>query len=115
MSRPLKVPHYIDNAGEHRARICAGNGEKLFVASEGYKREDDLIIARELARRALNDDYYNNSELRARTDVLMARRDGRSSLANALAAAGSLPAPRNRLLDTQYGVLARTLAGNGVR
>lgn len=38
MNTPQKLPFelYIDNAGEHRWRITAGNGEPLGAASEGF-------------------------------------------------------------------------------
>lgn len=70
---------YVDKASEHRARIVAANGKVMFVASQGYNDEDDLIIARELSRRTLNDEYYSDPEYRARVDRLMAQRNAKSA------------------------------------
>ena len=80
MTDNARVQHYLDANNEHRARIIAANGEILFVSSEGYKREKDLIVSQELARRALNDAYHTNP---ACTDAAMAKRDP-ATLANAL-------------------------------
>jgi uncharacterized protein YegP (UPF0339 family) len=79
MTRQPKITAYIDSAGEHRERISAANGEPLYVTSEGYEREEDMLIAGELVRRAKNEQYYGDAAYRARVDALMARRDAASA------------------------------------
>jgi uncharacterized protein YegP (UPF0339 family) len=99
MINSLHVHHYLDANNEYRARVVAGNGEPLFVSSEGYNREEDLIVSQELTRQALNA-YYNDPVRKAKTDAAMARRDARmpgSRLANALL--NALPAGNNALMD----------------
>jgi uncharacterized protein YegP (UPF0339 family) len=119
------VQHFLDANNEHRARIIAANGEILFVSSEGYKREKDLIVSQELARRALNDAYHTNP---ACTDAAMAKRDA-GTLTNALLNAvplGSLasyppsnammavfnqpPAPENALIRARTDELMEVIA-----
>jgi uncharacterized protein YegP (UPF0339 family) len=118
MTRQPYVAAYLDRVGEDRARIAAANGDILFVSSQGYENEDDLIIARELARRTLNDEVNNDPAYRARVDTLMARRDSKSAQfpvgsvsAPAPAAVENAP-PRSKLADTlsrRAGIGAPTL------
>ena len=77
MTRQPHIAPYTDRADEHRARMMAANGDVLFVSSQGYDNEDDLIIARELARRALNDEINNDPAYRVRVETLMAQRDAK--------------------------------------
>ena len=51
---------YPDERGELRARIRAGNHEILVVSSEGYQSRDDVLIALELTRQALNAEHNKN-------------------------------------------------------
>ena len=113
-SQPDVAPNL--EAGEHLARIVAANGEVLFVSSQGYDDEDDLIFARERARRTLNTEIDNDPALRARVDALMARRDaGEPPLGNLTAPApteGDSPPPRNKVAETlssRAGIGAPTL------
>jgi hypothetical protein len=50
----------------------AANGDILFVSSQGYDSEHDLLVAPELARRMLNDEIGNDPAYRARVEALMA-------------------------------------------
>lgn len=88
MTRQPYATQYPDRAGEHRARIVAANGDILFVASQGYDNEDDLIIARELARRTLNDEINDDPAYRVRVETLMAQK----AVNSAQFSVGSAPA-----------------------
>jgi uncharacterized protein YegP (UPF0339 family) len=52
---------YKDNAGEFRARFRAGNGEVVFVTSEGYQNEGDLEEAIELLESTIRNTVGNGS------------------------------------------------------
>ena len=117
MTRQPYATQYPDRAGEHRARIVAANGDILFVASQGYDNEDDLIIARELARRTLNAETNNDPAYRERVETLMAQRDAKSaqfpigSAAHAPAVVMDAP-PRSNLAEAllkRAGIGAPTL------
>lgn len=109
MTRNPSIHHYLDDDNEHRARITGGNGEPLFVSSEGYKRHSDLVISQELSRQALNRDYESN---RARIDAAMATRNG-GSLANALMDAVARPVPDNAMSEYRDNALLRDLPNGG--
>jgi uncharacterized protein YegP (UPF0339 family) len=90
-----------DKRGELRARIRAGNHEILVVSSEEYKSRDDVLIALELTRQALNAEHNKN---RTEVNRVMARRE-RKRLAKELA---GLETPRsdltvNRLMHAVLG------------
>lgn len=74
MAEPY-LEFYTDERGERRARVRAGNHEILVVASEGYKSRDDLLVALELTRRALNAERNKNPAYKAETNRVMARRE----------------------------------------
>lgn len=121
MMRQNQIEALMDAATQPRARILATNGDILFVASEGGAGEDALIVARELARRALNDEFNNDPAHRERVTALMEKRDAdnaqppaepvadaaapadtafHSELAEALASRAGIGAPPlNRMFD----------------
>jgi uncharacterized protein YegP (UPF0339 family) len=118
MTRQPYATQYPDQAGEHRTRILAANDDVLFVASQGYDNEDDLIIARELARRTLNDEINNDPAYRVRVETLMAQRDAKSAQFPFGSAPAQAPAvvkdapPRSNLaeaLSKRAGIGAPTL------
>lgn len=112
MSRQPNVAAYLDCAGRHHARIVAADGDILFVSSEGYDSKDDLIVARELARRALNDEIANDPAYRARVETLMAQRAPKSTpLPPGSSSAQGIP-PHSKLaeaLSRRAGIGAPTL------
>ncbi len=106
MTRQPDVAAYPHPVEEPRTRIVAANGDILFVSSQGYSNEDDLIIARELARRTLNDEINNDPAYGARVDTLMAQREAKSAQfpfgnpsAHAPAVLENAP-PRSKLAET---------------
>jgi uncharacterized protein YegP (UPF0339 family) len=50
-----KFEVYIDNAGEHRFRLKAGNGQ-IILASEGYSSKDGCMNGIESVRENSQDD-----------------------------------------------------------
>ena len=96
----------LDQTGQHPSLIAAANGDILFISSQGYDSEDDLLVARELARRTLNDEIGNDPAYRARIEALMAQRDAESaqlpagSMACAEKPVAADAAPRSKLAET---------------
>ena len=96
-------PHIAPNS-EHPSLIAAANGDILFVSSQGYDSEDDFLVARELARRTLNDEIGNDPAYRARVEALMALRDAKSAQLPGRSMAAVKPvaadaAPRSKLAE----------------
>ena len=96
-----------DQTGEHPSLIAAANGDILFVSSQGYDSEEDLLVARELARRTLNDEIGSDPAYRTRVEALMARRDAKSAQfpVGSMAAGAEKPVaadatPRSKLAET---------------
>jgi hypothetical protein len=90
----------------------ATNGDILFVASEGHAGEDALIIARELARQALNDEFNNDPAYRERATALMQRRSANSAQPRAASVAAAGSASHHELaeaLASRAGIIAPPL------
>jgi hypothetical protein len=117
MKHQPNVDSQPNRAAEHRARIVAANGKTLFVASQAYANEEDLIIDRELARRALNDEISNDPVYSAQVDALMARTDVKAAhtLSGGAVDAGKSDAgpERNPLADaltSRAGIISPSLS-----
>lgn len=118
MKHQPNVDSQPNRAAEHHARIIAANGKTIFVASQAYANEEDLIIDRELARRALNDEISNDPVYSAQVDALMARTDVKAAhtlSGGAAVDAGKSDAgpERNPLADaltSRAGIIAPSLS-----
>jgi hypothetical protein len=112
MMRQNQIEALMDAATQPRARIVATNGDILFVASEGGAEEDTLIVARELARRALNDEFNNDPAHRERVTALMEQRDASNSQPSAGHVADAV-APADAAFDSGLAEALASRAGIG--